>query len=198
MATFKNTMTTFSRSLALVSLLAASSFTYAAEAEQVDSFDDTTMNSLGQPRQFMDDSMVGGKTHTKSEVANGVLHVKGTITPPRGQPGWASAVLPLDEMGKNHDASAYSGVKLRVKINQGALTVSANSTEVTNFDFHAAPVMIAADGQYHEVMLPFDSMKRAWSPQTELNTKTLNSVSIVAYSLQPADFDYEIDEVSFY
>jgi hypothetical protein len=41
-------------------------------------------------------------------------------------------------------------------------------------------------------------MKRAWSEQTPLNTKTISGLSIVAFALQKADFDFEIDEVSFY
>jgi hypothetical protein len=69
---------------------------------------------------------------------------------------------------------------------------------VTNYDYHAAPIAVAADGKFHEVKIPFESMKRAWSEQTPLNTATLNSLSIVAFSLQPASFDFELDEVSFY
>ena len=41
-------------------------------------------------------------------------------------------------------------------------------------------------------------MRRAWSEQTELNTTTLSGLSIVAFSLQAAAFDYELDEVGFY
>ena len=78
------------------------------------------------------------------------------------------------------------------------LSVSANSNEIDNYDYHALPVMIKADGKFHTVKLPFKDMKRAWSAQTPLDPKTLNSLSIVAFSLQQAKFDYQIDEIGFY
>jgi hypothetical protein len=67
-----------------------------------------------------------------------VLNAKAKIVPPRGQPGWASEVLLLDPQGLPVDASQYEGIRLRVRIHKGALSVSANSTEVTNYDYHAA------------------------------------------------------------
>lgn len=101
-------------------------------------------------------------------------------------------------MNQPQDASKYQGVKLLVKVNSGMLSVSANSTKVVNFDYHAAPIMVAADGKFHEVKVPFNSMKRAWSEQTKLDPATLASLSIVAFDLKPSEFSYEIDEVSFY
>ena len=82
--------------------------------------------------------------------------------------------------------------------NQGMLPVSANSSTIDNFDYHALPVMIKADGQFHTGKLPFKNIQRAWSAQTSLDPKTLNSLSIVAFSLQQAKFDYQIDEIGFY
>jgi hypothetical protein len=54
------------------------------------------------------------------------------------------------------------------------------------------------DGKFHEVKIPFDSMKRTWSEQITLNKQSINSISLVAFSLQKAPFSYEIDELSFY
>lgn len=164
----------------------------------IDDFDHTIDNNLGQPRQFMDDTMVGGHTTTQHRVSDGVIQVTGKIVPPRGQPGWASSVLPLGPLGTPQDASSYEGIQLRVKINEGNLTLSANSTDITNFDYHSAPLVVTTDGKFHEVKVPFHSMKRGWSEQIKLNTQTLNSLSIVAYGLQQTAFDFEIDEVSFY
>jgi len=146
----------------------------------------------------MNDTMVGGGTQTKVGIESGVLHLSGEIVPPRGQPGWASTVLLLDGEGKPIDASEYTGIRMLVKINSGSLSMSANSTEVANFDYHSSVVMAPSDGKFHEVKIPFDSLKRSWSEQTNLNTQTINSLSIVAFSMQKATFDYEIDEVSFY
>lgn len=164
----------------------------------VDDFNDAEKNSLGIQRQYMNDSVAGGSTTTKHSVSQGVLSVSGEIVPPRGQPGWASSVLLLEQQGLPQDISAFHGIRLLVKVNKGNLTISANSSEVTNFDYHSAPVAVAPDGKYHEVKIPFTSMKRAWSEQTKLNTKTLTGLSIVAYSLQADTFEFEVDEVSFY
>lgn len=164
----------------------------------IDDFSDKTNNSFGLPRQILDDTMVGGSTQTEIDVNNGIIHLTGEIVPPRGQPGWASTVLLLDGEGKPFDASKYKGISMLVKIDSGSISISANSTEITNFDYHSSVVLAPADGKFHQVDIPFDSLKRSWSEQTELNTQTINSLSIVAYGIQKTTFDYEIDKVSFY
>lgn len=164
----------------------------------VDDFSDPNTNSLGIGRQYIDDTTAGGQTTTIHSVDGGILSAKGEILPPRGQPGWASAVLLLDPQGLPQNASAYEGIRLLVRINKGNLSISANSSEITNFDFHAAQVSRQSDDEFHEVKIPFTQMKRAWSEQTPLNTKTLTSISLVAFDLQKGSFDFEIDEVSFY
>ncbi len=185
--------------LCSTSLLAFSSVSVAGSAiPLIDDFDNNTNNSLGLPRQFINDTMVGGSTQTKLDVENGVLRLSGEIVPPRGQPGWASTVLLLDGEGKPIDASNYTGIRMMVKINNGSISMSANSIEVDNFDYHSSVVMAPSDGEFHELKIPFDSLKRTWSEQTELNPQTINSISIVAFSVQKSTFDYEIDEISFY
>ena len=187
------------RSLVTVALLAASGFSHAeALGPLVDDFSDAENNSLGVQRQFVNDSVAGGGTTTTQSVSDGVLLVAGKIAPPRGQPGWASSVLLLDPEGLPRDASAFDGIRLRVKVNKGNLSISANSTEVTNFDYHAAQVVVAADGKFHEVKIPFASMKRAWSEQTPLNSRTIASLSLVAFDVQQGSYDFEVDEVAFY
>ena len=63
---------------------------------------------------------------------------------------------------------------------------------------HGAPIVVKADGDFHEVLVPFSAMKRTWSEQTALDPHTLNSLSIVAYSMQKAAFNFEVDDVGFY
>ena len=77
-------------------------------------------------------------------------------------------------------------------------SITANSTEVTNFDYHGALVTHRRGEDFQEVRIPFSSMKRTWSEQTPLNPATLASISIVAFDMQPGAFNYEIDEVGFY
>lgn len=164
----------------------------------IDDFSDATNNNLGIARQYLNDTLAGGSTTTTQEVAQGIITATGEIIPPRGQPGWASIVLPLDPHSLPQDASTFEGVRLLIKINGGNVSISANSTEITNFDYHAAPITVTADGKFHEIKIPFTAMKRAWSEQTPLNTRTLNSLSIVAFGLQKSAFDFALDEVSFY
>lgn len=164
----------------------------------VDDFSDPKKNSLGIDRQFIDDTSAGGQTKTIHSIADGVLSAKGDILPPRGQPGWASTIWLLDPQGIPQDASSYVGVRLLVRVNKGNLAISANSSEITNFDYHAAPIIRQSDGEFHEVKIPFTDMKRAWSEQTPLNTKTIASLSLIAVDLQKGSFDFEVAEVSFY
>lgn len=187
------------KSAALSAALVLSTASFAgALPELVDSFDDATNNSLGFQRQLVTDAMAGGKSTATHSVEEGVAVVKGDITPARGQLGWASFVLPLDDQGRGQDADAYEGVLLKIKLTKGNLSVSVNSTEVTNFDFHAMPVTVTNDGEFHEVKVPFNSLKRAWSEPTPLNAETVNAISIVAYGVQPESFNFALDEVSFY
>ncbi|MBT8071961.1 MAG: hypothetical protein HKP21_09480 [Xanthomonadales bacterium] len=164
----------------------------------IDDFNDPDTNNLGIARVFVDDTSAGGQTRVQQKVDDGVLSANGEIVPPRGQPGWASTVLLLDPQGLPRDASAYEGIRLLVRVNEGNLSVSANSSEITNFDYHAAQVSRQSDGEFHEVRIPFSQMKRAWSEQTPLNTSTLTSLSLVAFDIQHGAFDFEVDEISFY
>lgn len=197
--TVKTTALFVSHCFVLTALLSASSQSMAAPlTPAIDDFSDDKTNHLRLERQYISDAVAGGRTTTSPTVADGILYVKGQIQPPRGQPGWASAVLPLGPEGAPQDASQFKGVRIVIQIKAGNLSLTANSTEVTNFDYHAKPIAVANDGDFHEVKIPFDAMKRAWSEQTPLNTKTLHSLSIVAFSPQPSGYDYAIDEVSFY
>ena len=106
----------------------------------LDDFSDAAQSSLGTPRIFLDDTSAGGRTEVRHSVSDGRLFVSGQITPPRGQPGWASTVLLLDAEGLPRDASRYSGLRLRLRIKSGNLSVSANSAAIDNYDYHAAVI----------------------------------------------------------
>lgn len=178
-------------------LLPVSSFGAGLPA-LVDDFSHQSQNNLGVQRQFMNDQVAGGGSQSEVTVKDGKIQLSGDLVPPRGQPAWASAILLLDAQGQPRDASGYEGIRLKVKINQGMMSVSANSSDVTNFDYHAAPVLVKADGQLHEVKIPFQRLKRAWSEQTPLNATTINSLSIVAFAMQQSAYDFVVDEVGFY
>lgn len=164
----------------------------------LDSFDDPKTSSLGHERILMSDTTAGGKSQAKQSVTDGVLTISGTIEPPRGQPGWVSLVLLLNQDGAPADLSQYEGVRLRVKVKQGFLSVSANSSKIENFDYHSAMVPPKSRADFQEVRLPFKEMKRAWSEQTPLDPATIASISIVTVNMQKASFAYELDEIGFY
>lgn len=187
-------------SLALVISFSLNNDVYAADSKStmIDDFSHASETNLSQSRLAMTDVTAGGKTQVDLVVKDGVMHLSGDIVPPRGQPGWSSLILPLSPMGSAMDASQYQGIRVMVKASQGNLSLSANSSDVTNFDYHSAVIVVKTDGEFHEVKIPFDSMKRMWSEQTKLNTKTLNSLSVVAFGMQKGSFDFELDEVSFY
>jgi len=160
-----NTLLRLAKMIATAGLLAfAAASAFAGDlGPTVDDFSNETANSLGINRQFFDDSTGGGQTTTEYSVSQGILRASGDIVPPRGQPGWASAVLLLDPMGEPQDASQYDGIRLVIRVHEGNLAVSANSTEVTNFDYHAAPVVVPADGNFHTIEVSFSDMRRACS-----------------------------------
>ena len=164
----------------------------------VDDFSDPARNSLEINRMFLDDTSNGGKTRVEHRVQDGILSIRGEIEPPRGQPGWASTVLLLDPKGQPRDASAYQGIRLRIRIRQGSVSMSANSSKVANFDYHASTVTVPGDGEFHEVKIPFASMQRMWSEKTPLDTRTIASISLVAFGVRKGPFDFEVDELSFY
>jgi len=187
------------KTFAVASLLTLSSNAFSASLSPIiDDFNNVKDNNLGIARVLITDTTAGGQTTTELDVSNGVMQIKGEIVPPRGQPGWSSLVLPLGQMNEPQDASKFDGIRLLIKVNSGNVSLSANSSEITNYDYHSAPVIVTSDGKFHEVKIPFESMRRIWSEQIKLNTQTLNSLSIVAFSPQKATFEFEVDEVSFY
>lgn len=182
-----------------LSILLLSTVLCAAEASSlIDNFEDSKHNSFEFDRLYIDDRTSGGGTQTTMVVKEGLLAIQGEMNPARGQPAWSSIVLPLVPMSNQFDASNYQGVRIRLRVEQGLLNVSANSTEIKNFDYHSAPIPIYADGQFHVVEIPFKAMKRGWSAQSKLDTRTLASLSIVAYSMQKSPVKFDLDEISFY
>lgn len=163
----------------------------------LDDFADTALSPAGATRLLIDDSGIGSKSRATQQCADGVIRVQGTLVPGRGVPAFMSLVLPLAVDAHPCDRSAFSGVRLRVKVLSGILSVQAASAEVDNFDFHASPITAKA-GEFQEVRLAFTDMRRAWSEQTPLNPRTITSVNIVAFGMTAGDFSYELDEVGFY
>ena len=187
--------------LAVATIVSTSLVTHTAVAGEsgllLDDFSAPETTSINTPRIVVDDSSVGGKSQLEMSVKAGVLSADGKIAPARGQPGWVSLALPATADGSGRDLSQFEGIRIRIRIRKGMVSVSANSTMVDNFDYHSA-VIPRPSGDYNVVEIPFSSMKRAWSPQTSLDAATIASVSIVAFGVQPSEVAYDIDEIGFY
>ncbi|MBE2213205.1 MAG: CIA30 family protein [Opitutaceae bacterium] len=163
----------------------------------LDDFSDAAKTSTGAGRLLVDDRQLGSTSSGIQACADGVLTVRGSLVPGRGVPAFVSLVLLASPDGTAQDLSAFSGIRLRVKVAQGSISVQAGSAAIDNFDFHSGPIPVKG-GEFQEIRIPFTSMKRAWSEQTPLDLATITSVNIVAFGLAKGDFAYELDEVGFY
>jgi hypothetical protein len=162
----------------------------------VDDFSSVTR--LGTPRFVITDKDLGSQSHAELACADGVLTVHGELVPGRGVPAFISVPLVLAADMKAQDVGAYEGVRLRVKVLQGLLTVQVASAAITNFDYHTSAPVAAGRDASQEVRIPFTSLKRAWSEQTPLDLTTITSVNLVAFGMAKGDFAYEVDEIGFY
>ncbi|MFT3867566.1 MAG: CIA30 family protein [Nibricoccus sp.] len=169
----------------------------AATPALIDDFSAPAHTTGGMGRFIVDDKSLGSQSHATQHCADGVLAVEGELIPGRGVPAFVSVPLLLVSDGKPQDISAYAGVRLRLKVLKGPLSVQVSSADIQNFDYHAA-VVAAKRGTYVEVRLPFGDFKRSWSEQVPLNTKNVTSVNLVAFAMEKTAFAYEIDEIGFY
>jgi hypothetical protein len=178
--------------------LSAASTLHARSADRV--IDDFTAAKLrcGADRFVVNDKEVGGQSHASQTVGGGAMKVDGALAPGRGMPGFFSIPLLLAPDASPHDATAFEGIKLRVKILKGSLSVQVATTDVQNFDYHSSAPLARGAGNFQEVRIPFKSLKRAWSEQTALNLKDVTSVNLVSAGTGASEVGYEITEVSFY
>jgi hypothetical protein len=113
--------------VALLLLATCGPALHAAAPALVDDFARSAQTACGAGRLLFDDAGAGSKSHATQRVENGVLVVAGELVPGRGAPAFISIPHLLTPDAKPQDASAYTGVRLRVKIVQGTLTVQVAS-----------------------------------------------------------------------
>jgi len=182
---------------ASVALLLLATGGFCATPALVDDFSNPAQTARGAGRLLINDKDAGSHSHATQRCENGVLKVQGELAPGRGAPAFISVPLLLSADARPEDVSAYTGVRLRVKLTEGPLALQVSTTEVDNFDYHSAPV-VAKRGEFVEVRIPFSDMKRAWSAQTVLNPKLVTSVNLVTFGMAPGAFGYELKEIGFY
>lgn len=182
---------------ATLALLALAPVAHAAAPALVDDFSNDERTSCGAGRLLIDDKGAGSQSHATQRCNNGVLVVEGELVPGRGAPAFISVPLLLTADAKPQDLGAYEGVRLRIKLRGGVISVQVSSADVQNLDYHSS-VVTGKRGEFVEVRLPFKDLKRAWSEQTPLNKTNVTSVNLVAFAMAKTPFAYEVDEIGFY
>jgi hypothetical protein len=170
----------------------------AASPKLLDDYSDPARNQNGAERLLIDDKSVGSRSRATLKCEGGVLSVKGDLVPGRGVPAFISVASLLSTDGKPKDMTGYEGVRLRVKVIRGILSVQVATSEITNFDYHASAPIAGEREEFQEVRIPFKAMKRAWSEQTALDLKSITTVNLVSFSMAKDAFAYEVDEIGFY
>ncbi len=170
----------------------------AAGDSIIDSFDAAELQPVGLPRMVITDAETGGKSTAATEFADGVMQVTGDLVPGRGTPAFVSIPLILAADGSETNLSNYTGVRLRVKLNRGSLTLQVSTSAVTNFDYHTSAPVTRKPDTWQEVEIPFDSMKQVWSTPTPLDLTKVTSINLVSAGMMPDAFAYEIDEIGLY
>ena len=185
---------------ALFALALASSISLHAQnvPALVDDFSNDHHTSTGAERIVVTDKDIGGHSQSTQHFENGIGAVDGELVPARGQPAFISLISMLTPKGEPRDVSNYEGVRLKVKVKKGLLSVQVSSSEITNYDYHNSAPITRKPDEFQEVKIPFKSLKRAWSEQTPLNTKLVTSLNLVAVGMGKDSFAYEVDEIGFY
>jgi hypothetical protein len=164
----------------------------------LDDYSDPKCNKNGAARLLIDDKSIGSSSQATQKCEKGVILVKGDLVPGRGVPAFISNVSLLSSDGKPKDLSGYQGVRLRVKVTKGILCVQVGSSEIQNYDYHTSAPIAGTRGEFHELQIPFNQLKRAWSEQTVLNLKSITSVNLVSFGMAKDTFAYEVKEIGFY
>jgi hypothetical protein len=111
-------------------------------------------------------------------------------------PGTAGISLALDGGGSPVDVSAFTGVRLKITAAKGSLVMKLVTDGVKNYDFHAAA--IAAKPGVQQLDLPFAQFRQLWSAQVPFTGKDLRGIALWASGFAAGDYDFTIDEISFY
>lgn len=164
----------------------------------LDDYSDPKRNKNGAERLLIDDKVIGSSSQATQKCEKGVLSVRGDLAPGRGVPAFISEVSLLSADGQPKDLSGYSGVRLRVKVIKGILSVQVGSSDIKNFDYHTSAPVTGKRREFQEVRVRFKDMKRAWSEQTVLNLKSITSVNLVSFGMARDTFAYEVSEIGFY
>ncbi|HEU5081689.1 MAG TPA: CIA30 family protein [Opitutaceae bacterium] len=183
---------------AAIFLAAANLATAENASALVDDYTDAHKTSGGAERLVITDKDIGGHSQSAQSCESGIVKMEGELVPARGQPAFISMISMLTPKGEPRDASRYEGVRLKVKVKKGLLSVQVSSADITNYDYHASAPIRRKPEEFQEVKIPFKDLKRAWSEQTPLNVKAITSINLVAIAMGKDTFAYEVDEVGFY
>ena len=170
----------------------------AAPSPVLDDFSDAQHTTRGAARFVADDHAMGSHSQATQVCDKGILTVRGELAPGRGLPAFISIPLLAAPDASAQDLSQYEGVRIRVKVTKGILSVQVSTSDIKNFDYHSSGPVVGKPGGFQEVRVPFRDLKRGWSEQTALNLKAVTSVNLVSFGMAKDSFGYEVDEIGFY
>jgi hypothetical protein len=153
-------------------------------------------SSSGAELSFDVDTAWGGASTLRSERRGGTLRVYGKVTPNKGMPGTAGISLHIDGGDAPVDVSAYTGVRIRIKAAKGALALKLVTDGVKNYDYHS--FAIAAKPAVQQLDIPFTQFRQLWSAPIPFTGKDMRGIALWASGFAPGDYDFTIDEISFF
>ncbi len=152
---------------------------------------DDGLSSRGTRWEGLSDRVMGGRSDMQvgyRESDQGpVLFMRGQVRL-ENRGGFIQARLPLDPAGGSLDASAWEGLKIRVRGTPGPYFLHLRTRQTWQpWQHYRAPIEVRAE--WHEQFVPFSAFegRATWR---RLDVSTLKSVGVVAYG---EAFDAEIE-----
>ena len=153
-------------------------------------------STIGEEWSLDIDTAWGGASTLRTEKQGGMLRVLGTMKAGKGMPGLAGISLQLDSLGTFYDVRGYEGIRLRIKVVKGTLTLKLLTAGVKNYDFHA--VAIAKKPGMQTLELPFATFRQLWSAQIPWSGMDMRGVALWVSGFGAEEYDFTIDSIELY
>ncbi len=142
---------------------------------------DNGLSSWGNKWKMFTDRVMGGVSTASYKFAmeDGIrfVHLTGDVSL-ENNGGFVQVALPLKRRGKSLDASAYRGVRVKVKGNGETYHVHVrNNRTILPWQYYGAP--FATTGQWQTIDIPFTSFK-PYRLKKQFSPAKLKRVAIVA------------------
>ena len=181
-----------SKFLTLLACLVICSPWAVAQTMLIDDFSNTNgQSAIGTPWRGFTDRVMGGRSDMQAGYVDGpqgpVLRLQGQVRLDNNG-GFIQARLPLNKDGGDFDASAFSGIALRVRGKAGPYYLHLRTGE-TRRPWQYYRAQIDLDEDWRELAIPFSAFEGR-SIRRDLDLTQLRTLGVVAYG---EEFDAEID-----